>query len=62
MEIYDIEMIRKFYSNYSNKVNNVKQKLNRALTLSEKILYAHLYKTVIFHQMKIVAVTVEKYL
>lgn len=43
MEIYDIEMIRKFYSNYSNKVNNVKQKLNRALTLSEKILYAHLY-------------------
>ncbi|WP_304354522.1 aconitate hydratase [Brachyspira innocens] len=43
MEIYDIEMIRNFYSNYSNKVNNVKQKLNRALTLSEKILYAHLY-------------------
>ena len=38
MEIYDIEMIRNFYSNYSNKVNNVKQKLNRALTLSEKIL------------------------
>ncbi|MBW5390321.1 aconitate hydratase [Brachyspira hampsonii] len=43
MEIYDIEMIRNFYSNYSNKVNNVKQKLNRALTLSEKILYSHLY-------------------
>ena len=43
MEIYDIEMIRNFYSNYSNKINNVKQKLNRALTLSEKILYAHLY-------------------
>ncbi|MEI0524804.1 aconitate hydratase [Brachyspira murdochii] len=43
MEIYDIEMIRNFYSNYSHKVNNVKQKLNRALTLSEKILYAHLY-------------------
>ncbi|MBW5397263.1 aconitate hydratase [Brachyspira pilosicoli] len=43
MPIYDIEMIRKFYLNYSNKVNSVKQKLNRALTLSEKILYAHLY-------------------
>ncbi|WP_297286590.1 aconitate hydratase [uncultured Brachyspira sp.] len=43
MPIYDVEMIRKFYLNYSNKVNSVKQKLNRALTLSEKILYAHLY-------------------
>lgn len=43
MPIYDAEMIRKFYLNYSNKVNSVKQKLNRALTLSEKILYAHLY-------------------
>lgn len=43
MPIYDIEMIRKFYLNYSNKVNSIKQKLNRALTLSEKILYAHLY-------------------
>lgn len=44
MEIYDIEMIRNFYKNYSNKINNIKIKLNRALTLSEKILYAHLYK------------------
>ena len=43
MPIYDVEMIRKFYLNYSNKVNSIKQKLNRALTLSEKILYAHLY-------------------
>ena len=32
-----------FYRNYSNKVNNIKSKLNRALTLSEKVLYAHLY-------------------
>ncbi|WP_297278514.1 aconitase family protein, partial [uncultured Brachyspira sp.] len=43
MEIYDIEMIRKFYSSYSDKVNNIRKKLNKALTLSEKILYAHLY-------------------
>ena len=43
MEVYDIEMIRNFYKEYSNKVNNIKKKLNRALTLSEKILYAHLY-------------------
>ncbi|WP_295160651.1 aconitate hydratase [uncultured Brachyspira sp.] len=43
MEIYDIEMIRKFYSNYKNRINNIKSKLKRALTLSEKILYSHLY-------------------
>lgn len=43
MEVYDIEMIRNFYKKYSNKVNNIKTKLNKALTLSEKILYAHLY-------------------
>ncbi|MEI0799392.1 aconitate hydratase [Brachyspira intermedia] len=43
MEVYDIEMIRNFYKGYSNKINNIKSKLNRALTLSEKILYAHLY-------------------
>ena len=43
MEVYDIEMIKNFYENYSNKINNIKNKLNRALTLSEKILYSHLY-------------------
>lgn len=43
MEVYDIEMIRNFYKGYSNKINNIKSKLNRSLTLSEKILYAHLY-------------------
>ena len=43
MEVYNIDMIRIFYRNYSNKVNNIKSKLNRALTLSEKVLYAHLY-------------------
>ncbi|WP_300369933.1 aconitate hydratase [Brachyspira sp.] len=43
MEVYDIEMIKKFYENYSNKINIIKTKLNRALTLSEKILYLHLY-------------------
>ena len=43
MEVYNIDMIRNFYKNYSNKVNNINSKLNRALTLSEKVLYAHLY-------------------
>lgn len=41
---FDVEMIRSFYESYPGKVNDAKKKLNRALTLSEKILYAHLYK------------------
>ena len=40
---FDIEMIRKHYSNYAGKVNQAKKVLNRPLTLSEKILYAHLH-------------------
>lgn len=43
MEVYNIDMIRNFYKEYSKKINNIKSKLNRSLTLSEKILYAHLY-------------------
>lgn len=39
---FDIEMIRRFYETFPQKVRDAKQKLNRPLTLSEKILYAHL--------------------
>lgn len=39
---FDIEMIRKFYESYPSKVDKAKEKLKRPLTLSEKILYAHL--------------------
>lgn len=39
---FDIEMIRKFYTTFSKKVEETKCILNRPLTLSEKILYAHL--------------------
>ncbi|MDH6307878.1 aconitate hydratase [Dysgonomonas sp. PFB1-18] len=39
---FDIEMIRNFYDSYPTKVENAKKTLNRPLTLSEKILYAHL--------------------
>ena len=38
----DIEMIRKVYSAYPAKVEKAKKILDRPLTLSEKILYAHL--------------------
>ena len=39
---FDIDMIRKFYESYPSKVEEAKNKLKRPLTLSEKILYAHL--------------------
>ncbi len=39
---FDIEMIRDFYDSYPAKVENAKRILSRPLTLSEKILYAHL--------------------
>ncbi len=39
---FDIEMIRKFYDTFPAKVEKAQKKLNRPLTLSEKILYAHL--------------------
>lgn len=41
--VYDIEMLREFYASYAAKVDKVKDKLGRAMTLAEKILYAHLY-------------------
>ena len=44
--VYDIKMIKNFYSNYKEKVENVRTNLlKRPLTLTEKILYAHLYAT-----------------
>lgn len=39
---FDIDMIRKFYESFPRKVETTKKILNRPLTLSEKILYAHL--------------------
>ncbi|MDR2027106.1 MAG: aconitate hydratase [Prevotellaceae bacterium] len=41
--VYDIEIIKNFYLNYTGKVDNVRKHITRPLTLSEKILYAHLY-------------------
>jgi aconitate hydratase len=39
----DIELIRTFYNNYAAKVDDARKRIDRPLTLSEKILYAHLY-------------------
>ncbi len=41
--VYDIDMLRNFYSSYTAKVEDARVKLGRPLTLAEKILYAHLY-------------------
>lgn len=43
MKIYDIEMIREFHKNYSSKIERIREKIKKPLTLSEKILFAHLY-------------------
>ncbi len=39
---FDIEMIRKVYSNMDNKLSGARKLVGKPLTLTEKILYAHL--------------------
>jgi aconitate hydratase len=41
--IFDIGMIQEFYSEFSTRVSSARKYLGRPLTLSEKILYSHLY-------------------
>jgi aconitate hydratase len=41
--MFDLDLISKNYQELSAKIENVKKHLNRPLSLSEKILYAHLY-------------------
>ncbi|UIR57955.1 aconitate hydratase [Sphingobacterium sp. SRCM116780] len=40
---FDIEMIKKVYSRYEERVNAARKLVNKPLTLSEKILYTHLW-------------------
>ncbi len=42
---FDIDMIRKVYSGMPEKIEKVRKTLGRPLTLTEKILYSHLDKT-----------------
>ena len=42
--MFDLELIRKNYKELSAKIEKAKKHLNRPLSLSEKILYAHLYQ------------------
>jgi aconitate hydratase len=42
--IFDLDMIKKVYSTFPEKVDKAKATLGRPLTLAEKILYAHLHE------------------
>lgn len=39
----NIDMIKKVYSNYKDKLNEVRKIVNRPLTYAEKVLYTHLW-------------------
>jgi aconitate hydratase len=41
---FDFEMIKRVYEQIPSKVDEARKKLNRPLTLAEKILYAHLHQ------------------
>ncbi|MCX7997602.1 MAG: hypothetical protein N3A69_01450, partial [Leptospiraceae bacterium] len=42
---FDIEMIRKVYANIGRKIEAARKVVGRPLTLTEKILYSHLWET-----------------
>ena len=42
--IFDLELIRNLYAGFKNKVDDAKKLLDRPMTYTEKILYAHLWK------------------
>lgn len=41
--IFDLDMIKKVYANFPSRIAAARKILNKRLTLSEKILYAHLW-------------------
>ena len=41
--VYDLNMLKSFYTSYKGKMEHVRAALKRPLTLAEKILYTHLY-------------------
>ena len=44
--VFDLDLIKKVYAEFEGKVNEAKKILNRPMTFSEKVLYAHLHKPV----------------
>ncbi|MDA3929872.1 MAG: aconitate hydratase [Prolixibacteraceae bacterium] len=43
--VFDLDLIKNVYKGYKTKVDAARNKLNKPLTLTEKILYAHLHQT-----------------
>jgi len=41
--LFDIELVRKVYSELPSKIEKARKSVNRPLTLSEKILFSHLW-------------------
>jgi aconitate hydratase len=41
--VYDIETVERFYLCFAEKIDSLRRDIDRPLTVSEKILYAHLY-------------------
>lgn len=41
--VHDLEMLRDFYYGFAEKLTHARKYINKPMTLSEKILYAHLY-------------------
>ena len=41
--VFDLEMIKKVYSHYPERIKRAREMVNKPLTLAEKILYAHLW-------------------
>ncbi len=46
---FDISMIRNVYSGFKDKVDTARKIINRPMTLTEKVLYAHLAKEDVHH-------------
>ncbi len=42
--VFDIDMIKKFYDGYLDKLEAARKVVDHPLTLTEKILYTHLWK------------------
>ena len=44
--VFDIDMIKKYYEILPEKINATRALLNRPITLTEKILYSHLFNKI----------------
>jgi aconitate hydratase len=50
--LFDLDLIKNVYGQFTQKVDMAKASLNRPLTLTEKILYAHLHETTKLNNFK----------